>query len=57
MVNLIGNALAAMRGGGGLQVGLWICADIVAGTWAGIAARSNDAPGRNGSVFRVFLPL
>ena len=41
----------------GTGLGLWICAEIVSRYKGRIAARSNDAPGHSGSVFRVFLPL
>jgi len=43
--------------GTGSGLGLWICADI-AGKYQGrISMRSNDVPGRNGSVFMLVLPL
>jgi PAS domain S-box-containing protein len=43
--------------GSGSGLGLWVCADIVSKYEGRIAMRSNDAPGRNGSVFRLFLPV
>jgi PAS domain S-box-containing protein len=41
----------------GTGLGLWICADIVSKYDGRISMRSNDAPGRNGSVFLLFFPL
>jgi signal transduction histidine kinase len=41
----------------GTGLGLWICADIVSRYDGRISVRSNDAPGRNGSVLLLFLPL
>jgi PAS domain S-box-containing protein len=43
--------------GSGSGLGLWVCADIVSKYEGRISMRSNDAPGRNGSVFRLFLPV
>jgi PAS domain S-box-containing protein len=40
----------------GTGLGLWVCADIVGKYDGRISARSTDAPGRNGSVFTLFLP-
>jgi PAS domain S-box-containing protein len=41
----------------GTGLGLWVCADIVSRYEGRILMRSNDAPGNNGSVFMLFLPL
>jgi signal transduction histidine kinase len=38
-------------------LGLWICADIVGKYKGRISMRSNDVPGRNGSVFMLVLPV
>jgi PAS domain S-box-containing protein len=43
--------------GTGTGLGLWVCADIVSRYEGRILTRSNDAPGHNGSVFMLFLPL
>jgi PAS domain S-box-containing protein len=43
--------------GAGSGLGLWICADIVGKYKGRISMRSNDVPGRNGSVFMLFLPV
>jgi signal transduction histidine kinase len=43
--------------GTGSGLGLWVCADIVGRYEGRILMRSNDAPGHNGSVFMLFLPL
>ena len=43
--------------GAGSGLGLWICADIVGKYNGRISMRSNDVPGRNGSVFMLFLPV
>jgi signal transduction histidine kinase len=43
--------------GTGTGLGLWVCANIVSRYEGRILMRSNDVPGRNGSVFMLFLPL
>ena len=43
--------------GTGSGLGLWICADIVGKYKGRISMRSNDVPGRNGSVFMLVLPV
>jgi PAS domain S-box-containing protein len=43
--------------GTGSGLGLWICADIVGKYNGRISMRSNHVPGRNGSVFLLFLPV
>ena len=43
--------------GTGSGLGLWICADIVGKYKGRISMRTNDVPGRNGSVFLLFLPV
>ena len=43
--------------GTGSGLGLWVCADIVGKYGGWISMRSNDVPGRNGSVFLRFLPV
>jgi PAS domain S-box-containing protein len=43
--------------GTGTGLGLWICADIVGKYNGRISMRSNHVPGRNGSVFLLFLPV
>ena len=43
--------------GTGSGLGLWICADIVGKYKGRISMRSNDVPGRSGSVFMLVLPV
>jgi PAS domain S-box-containing protein len=43
--------------GTGSGLGLWVCADILGKYGGRISMRSNDVPGRNGSVFMLFLPV
>jgi signal transduction histidine kinase len=43
--------------GTGSGLGLWACADIVGKYQGRILMRNNDVPGRNGSVFMLFLPV
>jgi signal transduction histidine kinase len=43
--------------GAGSGLGLWVCADILGKYDGRISVRSNNAAGRNGSVFMLFLPI
>jgi PAS domain S-box-containing protein len=43
--------------GSGSGLGLWVCADIVGKYEGRISMRSNEVPGRNGSVFMLVLPV
>jgi PAS domain S-box-containing protein len=43
--------------GAGSGLGLWVCADILGKYDGRISVRSNNAVGRNGSVFLLFLPI
>ena len=43
--------------GVGSGLGLWVCADILGKYDGRISVRSNNAAGRNGSVFMLFLPI
>ena len=50
------NKILNLGSGAGSGLGLWVCADILGKYDGRISVRSNDVPGRNGSVFMLFLP-
>ena len=51
------DAFFTTKGIGGTGLGLWICREIIARHQGSIRLRSSQQPGRQGTVFTVFLPF